>query len=58
MFQVSALGDETGKFRVIYTARMGDVVVVLHAVQNKTQPTSKRDIELARARWAQLKKEQ
>jgi phage-related protein len=50
--------DEAGTFRVIYTARIGDTVVVLHAFQKKTQTTSKRDIELTRARWAQLKKEQ
>jgi phage-related protein len=43
---------------VIYTARIGNMVVVLHAFQKKTQTTGKRDIELARARWAQLKKEQ
>ena len=50
--------DDAGTFRVIYTARFGDVVVVIHAFQKKTQATSKRDIELARARWSQLKKEQ
>ena len=47
--------DEAGTFRVIYTARIVDTVVVLHAFQKKTQTTSKRDIELARARWLQLK---
>jgi phage-related protein len=50
--------DEAGTFRVIYTARFGDTVVVVHAFQKKTQTTSKRDVELARARWSQLKKEQ
>ncbi len=50
--------DEAGTFRVIYTARIGDTVVVLHAFQKKTQTTSKRDIDLARARWSQFKKEQ
>jgi phage-related protein len=50
--------DEAGTFRVIYTARIGDTVFVLHAFQKKTQTTSQRDIELARARWSQLKKEQ
>ena len=50
--------DEAGTFRVIYTARIVDTVVVLHAFQKKTQSTSKRDVELARARWSQLKKEQ
>ena len=47
--------DEAGTFRVIYTARINDTVVVLHAFQKKTQATSKRDIDLARARWLQLK---
>lgn len=49
--------DEAGTFRVIYTARIGDTVVVLHAFQKKTQTTSTREIELARARWSQLRKE-
>jgi phage-related protein len=39
---------------VIYTARMADAVYVLHAFQKKTQTTSKRDIDAARARFAQL----
>jgi phage-related protein len=47
--------DEAGTFRVIYTARVDDAVLVLHAFQKKTQTTSKRDIELARMRWSQLK---
>lgn len=47
--------DEAGTFRVIYTARINDTAVVLHAFQKKTQATSKRDIDLARARWLQLK---
>ena len=46
--------DEAGTFRVVYTARLADAVVVLHAFQKKTQTTSKRDIELAKARFAQL----
>ena len=48
--------DGAGTFRVIYTARIADTVVVLHAFEKKAQTTSKRDIELARARWSQLKK--
>jgi len=47
--------DEAGTFRVIYAARVGDAVIVLHAFQKKTQTTSKRDIELASLRWSQLK---
>lgn len=46
--------DDSGTFRVIFTARWGDAVVVLHAFQKKTQATSKRDIDTAKARFAQL----
>ena len=46
--------DDSGAYRVIYTARLADAVYVLHAFQKKTQATSKRDIELARLRFAQL----
>lgn len=48
--------DDGGTYRVIYTARMADAVVVLHAFQKKTQATSKRDIDLAKERYAQLMK--
>ena len=46
--------DESGTFRVIYSARLADAVYVLHAFQKKTQTTSKSDIELAKSRFAQL----
>lgn len=46
--------DDAGTFRVVYTARWADAVVVLHAFQKKTQVTSKRDIDIAKARFAQL----
>lgn len=46
--------DDSGAYRVIYTARLADAVYVLHAFQKKTQATSKRDIELARQRFALL----
>ena len=48
------LWDETGTYRVIYTARIKDAVYVLHAFQKKTQATAKRDIDLARSRFAEL----
>jgi phage-related protein len=47
--------DESGTFRVIYTARLADAVYVLHAFQKKTSATSKRDIEIAKTRFAQLR---
>jgi len=46
--------DESGTFRVIYTARLAEAVYVLHAFQKKTQATSKRDVEIASKRFAQL----
>lgn len=46
--------NESGIFRVIYVARLANAVYVLHAFQKKTQTTSRRDIETAKARFAQL----
>ena len=46
--------DDAGMFRVVYTARLADAVVVLHAFQKKTHSTSKQDIDTAKARFAQL----
>src|SRR5215468_1983210 len=46
--------DESGAYRVIYVARRPEAVYVLHAFQKKTEATSKRDIETARRRFAQL----
>jgi phage-related protein len=49
--------DDTGTYRVIYTARLADAVYVLHAFQKKTQATPRQDIELAKERFAQLTRE-
>jgi phage-related protein len=49
--------DDSGTYRVIYTARLRDAVYVLHAFQKKTQATSKRDVDVARQRLAQVLKE-
>ena len=46
--------DESGTYRVIYTARLHDMVYVLHAFQKKTQATSQRDIEVAKKRFDEL----
>ena len=46
--------DESGTFRIIYTARLADAVYVLHAFQKKTQATPQQAIETARKRYAQL----
>ena len=49
--------DTSGTYRVIYTARLADAVVVLHAFQKKTQATSKQDLAIAKERFAQLMRE-
>lgn len=48
--------DDSGTYRVIYTARLTDAVYVLHAFQKKTQATAKRDIDLAQIRYSELLK--
>lgn len=49
--------DDAGTYRVIYTAKLRDAVYVLHAFQKKTQATSRRDMDVARQRLAQVIKE-
>ena len=46
--------DDTGTYRVVYTARRADAVFVLHAFQKKAQATAKRDIEFAKKRFTEL----
>ena len=46
--------EESGIYRVIYTARLADAIYVLHAFQKKTMQTSKQDIEIARKRFKKL----
>ena len=46
--------DDTGTYRVVYTAKLADAVYVLHAFQKKTQTTAKCDIELAKKRFTEL----
>lgn len=48
------IADESGACRVIYFARRNEAVYVLHAFQKKTQATSRRDLEIAGSRFAQL----
>ena len=48
--------DDSGVFRVIYTARRAEAIYVLHAFQKRTQATAKRDIEVARKRFTELTK--
>lgn len=51
------LWDESGTYRVIYTAKLRDAVYVLHAFQKKTQTTPTGDIDIAKRRLAQILEE-
>jgi phage-related protein len=46
--------DAAGAFRVIYIATLPNAVFVLHAFQKKSQATSRRDLEIATARFKEL----
>jgi phage-related protein len=46
--------DASGAFRVIFIATLEDAVYILHAFQKKTEATSKRDLDLATARFREL----
>jgi phage-related protein len=49
--------DDSGIYRVIYTARLVDAVYVLHAFEKKTLATAKSDTALARKRLADILKD-
>jgi phage-related protein len=46
--------EASGIYRAFYVASIGMVVYVIHAFQ-KTQKTDRRDVELAKARFKQIK---
>ena len=46
--------DETGAFRLLYIAGVGDAIYVLHAFQKKAQKTARKDLDLARLRLKQI----
>jgi len=49
--------EATGAFRVIYLARFAEVVFVLHCFQKKGRRTARPDLDLAKARYRQLRSE-
>ena len=46
--------DADSTFRVIYVAKIEDVIFVLHCFQKKTQKTAQSDIDLAKDRYKEL----
>ena len=49
--------DEAGAFRVLYVAKFGDAIYVLHCFQKKAERTGRADVELAAKRYRELLKE-
>ncbi len=47
----------SGAFRAIYVARFAGTIYVLHCFQKKTAKTGRNDIDLARRRYNDLRKE-
>ena len=55
-----AANDESGTYRAVYTASIGDAIYVIHAFQTKSKAgiaTPKAEIELVRQRLKQLRSE-
>lgn len=49
--------EDSGAFRVVYLAKFGEAVYVLHAFQKKSRKTQKSDLDLARKRFRDLVQE-
>ena len=43
-----------GEWRIVYVAKLADVIYVLHAFQKKNQKANRNDIELARKRFKEI----
>jgi phage-related protein len=50
--------EASGAFRVIYVASLGAFIHVLHAFRKSTAKTSRRDLQLARARLKAIRSRQ
>lgn len=49
--------DAAGAFRVLYVAKLAEVVYILHCFQKKTAKTNKADVDLAAKRYRDVLKE-
>jgi phage-related protein len=47
--------DDSGAYRVLYVATVGDAVYVLHCFQKKTQRTAKADLDVGKARYQTMR---
>jgi phage-related protein len=49
--------DERTWYRVIYLARIGNAIFVLHAFEKSSRKTDRRDLEIAKARFRQIQEQ-
>jgi len=47
--------DDSGAYRVVYVATIGDAVYVLHCFQKKTQRTAKADLDVGKTRYQAMR---
>jgi len=50
------IAEDGNQYRVIYCAKLNDVVYVLHAFVKKSQRTPQKEIELAQQRFKEIKR--
>jgi len=55
--EIRVRDSDSNQYRVIYIAKIAGAVHVLHAFQKKTRATSKSDIDLARTRLKELRRD-
>ena len=48
--------DESGAYRVLYVSKFEEAVYLLHVFEKRSRKTAKGDIQLAKARYADLLK--
>ncbi len=52
------ISDEGNAFRIMYIAKFSEKIYVLHSFQKKSQKTRSKDIEIAKARFNAVLKEE
>lgn len=48
--------DESGAYRMLYVSKFEEAVYLLHVFEKRSQKTAKGDVQLAKARYADLLK--
>jgi len=51
------ISDSGNAYRIMYIAKFGEQIYVLHSFQKKTQKTRSKDIEIAKTRYNAIIKE-